>query len=322
MKTVEDAVDRRFSENTDTSGGLLTSRQIHEGSLRHFQCLVRVPDVHMEPGFKLDVAGWTVLPGSDVPLIPGVHMTESQQRETWALGRIWARPEAVEQSCRSWVNHVLMNVFRVFLEPLVEGACVQLSSSSLPQGVLFAPMGSNEWTCGSESESSTAQFMLTEDVLGRLLSSNAFHRASRLLGGSATTSMQRSVLLAIVQWGEATRVGPKEIQLRSFLSVFEGLFDVDSHEDALDLVAWLICRADEKSLEPETVKEMLDELYLVRDRLLHEGFGQGHGASIVRTEDVYIARHFGRQAIMNVLLFHNETLSKRELVRELKELAA
>jgi len=157
-------------------------------------------------------------------------------------------------------------------------------------------------------------------MLCRLRSSEAFQSANAILSSPVTTMLHHAIVLAIVQWGEATQIGPTEVQLRNFLSVFDVLFDVDSHDDALDLIALLICRSDKRSIEPDTVKEILDELYLVRDRLLHEGFDPSCASSVVCAEDVYIARHFGRQAILNALLYHYRTANKRDLVRELKKL--
>ncbi len=317
MKAIEDRRDgnrgvaRRYQRSPS---------RVRQPHVRLFQCLIEVPGLRIEPEAHLDIAGWTLSQNREID-----HIEETEASSgvpCWAGGQILARPGCVEQSGRSWVDHMMMNVLRLFLDPPPDDPWTQALSAGEAGAFFFTSAGTNEWKSGGDGPGPSARPTITAGIAVQLESSDAFRRASQILGDNHATPLQKGIMLAILQWGETTRVGPREIQLRSFLSVLDCLFDLESHEDGLDLAARLICRREQDSLRVERVKESLDELYIVRDRILHDGCACNSVApSVLRAGDLYTARHFTRHAIINALLFHYDTHSKRDLVRELKEVA-
>ena len=285
--------------------------------LESFDCVLRVPGVYVEPGVALEFAGWTLSPARELSACSDEQMSAAQTRGCWAHGKVWALPEAVELAARSRVNDVVLNILRLFLEPIPERTYEPALPNALSE-FFFSSRTSREWTRVTSDKLGSPCLVLTCETVARLKESRAFQRASLVAASRSTSLLQRAILLALVQWGASTQVGPLEIQLRSFLAVFEGLFNLESHADGLQMASRLISGPEEGALEPGKVKDILDKLYVVQANLLHEGYGPAFGPSLVRPEDVYIARHFSRQAILHMLLSYYDTPTRRELVRELQ----
>lgn len=281
---------------------------------RRFKCVVHIRAVTVARAASLEVAGWTLSHSLGIAEAAHLACNDPGDPDCWAYGEVWSSAEDVESTARSRVDDLVMNVLRLFLDPLTASPRRLTTSHE----VLFTSTDKQAWKCASTLSAESQCLELTEDVIARLQSSKAFRRANLVTTSPKPTSLQRTIVLALMQWGAGTQVGPAEVQLRSFLSVLEGIFNLESHEDGLDLAARLVCQTDGKPPEPASVKELLDRLYVVRDGLLHQGYSPASDASPVRPEDVYLARQLSRQAIIHALLHHYSTSNKRELVRELK----